>query len=88
VIGTGLMVQKPNVTRLLDRLTEVGLVERFRPEDDRRVVKVRLTRAGTDLVEKVHGPLVEHNRELLRSIPQGDLKRLAQLLGRALDAVR
>jgi len=86
-IGSGLMVRGPDVTRLVDRLERAGLVERFRPGDDRRVVKVRLTRRGTALAEKVHAPLVQHNRDLLGRISQTDLEQLARLLGRALDAL-
>jgi len=42
MLGLGL----PNVTGLVDRLEEHGLVERRRDPDDRRVVHVTLTAAG------------------------------------------
>jgi DNA-binding MarR family transcriptional regulator len=86
-VGAGLMFRGPDVTRLVDRLEKAGLVDRFRAPGDRRVVRVRLTRAGTALVEKVHDPLVEHNRELFARMSERDLERLARLLARALDAL-
>ncbi|GIF46798.1 DNA-binding MarR family transcriptional regulator [Asanoa ferruginea] len=39
--------------RMCDRLVRKGLVDRSRSASDRRVVKVRLSAAGRDLVEKV-----------------------------------
>ena len=41
-------VSLPNVTGLIDRMVERGLVERLRDESDRRVVAVRPTDAGRE----------------------------------------
>jgi DNA-binding MarR family transcriptional regulator len=87
-IGSRLMVKSIDVSRLVDRLERNGLVERFRLTEDRRVVRVRLTRDGVDRVEKVHPPLVQHNIDLLAAIPKSDLKQLATLLERTLAAVQ
>jgi DNA-binding MarR family transcriptional regulator len=50
-IGARLITHDPDVTRLLDRLEKRGLVERTRGDSDRRVVMVRITPAGSALVE-------------------------------------
>ena len=42
-----------NATGIVDRMEERGLVERVRVPDDRRVVLVRPTQAGLDLVDEV-----------------------------------
>jgi len=42
-----------NATGIIDRMEERGLVERVRVPDDRRVVLVRPTQAGLDLVDEV-----------------------------------
>ncbi|WP_299454855.1 MarR family transcriptional regulator [uncultured Microscilla sp.] len=48
------MVEKsPNATRLCDKLVEKQLVERARSEEDRRVVHLRITKAGLDLLVKI-----------------------------------
>ena len=47
ILGLGL----PNVTGLVDRLEERGLVERRRDPDDRRVVHVHLTDLGRGIPE-------------------------------------
>ena len=51
VLGMGL----PNVTGLVDRLEERGLVERLRDPDDRRVVRVHLTEAGGRIPDGMEG---------------------------------
>lgn len=46
-------VSLSNATGLIDRMEERGLIERTRDTDDRRVVLVRLTPAGTELLEEI-----------------------------------
>lgn len=43
----------PNLTGIVDRMAERGLVERLRDDDDRRVVVVRATPAGRLAVEEI-----------------------------------
>jgi|SRR3954447_4437908 len=46
-------VSMPNVTGIVERMVERGLVERARPEDDRRVVEVRITAAGRATLDEI-----------------------------------
>jgi DNA-binding MarR family transcriptional regulator len=46
-------VSLPNVTGIIDRMVEHGLVERGRDDDDRRVVTVAPTAAGRAAVEEI-----------------------------------
>ncbi|WP_233412978.1 MarR family winged helix-turn-helix transcriptional regulator [Nucisporomicrobium flavum] len=52
-IAEELRVNPSTGTRMLDRLIRKGLVRRTRSMSDRRVVRVRLTPAGHDIVEQV-----------------------------------
>jgi DNA-binding MarR family transcriptional regulator len=45
-------VSMSSATGIIDRMEERGLVERMRVPDDRRVVLVRLTATGADLVDQ------------------------------------
>ncbi len=48
------MVEKsPNTTRLMDKLIDKELISRERCENDRRVVYVRITEKGLDLLAKI-----------------------------------
>jgi DNA-binding MarR family transcriptional regulator len=52
-IAEELQVNPSTGTRMLDRLIRKGLVRRGRSTADRRVVRVRLTPAGRDVVDQV-----------------------------------
>ncbi|MFN5418628.1 MAG: MarR family winged helix-turn-helix transcriptional regulator [Flavobacteriia bacterium] len=48
------MVEKsPNTTRLMDKLLEKELIERVRCEEDRRVVYVKISEKGLELLAKI-----------------------------------
>jgi DNA-binding MarR family transcriptional regulator len=79
-IGQMLVAQVPDVTRLVDRLVEQGLAERGRVEGDRRVVMVKITKAGMELLSKIDGPLLELHRMQLGHMSRGELKELNRLL--------
>ena len=49
VVGIG----TPTLTRHLDGLERAGLVRRVRERDDRRVIRVELTRAGEEAFERL-----------------------------------
>lgn len=88
-IGPRLLARIPDVSRMIDRLEKQGLLERVRGEGDRRVVRVRLTESGMDLVEKVHNPLIQHNVKLLSHLRAKDeeLERLAAALRELANAL-
>ncbi|MEP7360804.1 MAG: MarR family transcriptional regulator [Chloroflexota bacterium] len=52
-LAESLDVSLPNMTGLIDRMVENGLVERGRDDDDRRVVTVSTTAAGRAQVEEI-----------------------------------
>lgn len=84
-LRTRMFVRGPDVTRLVDRLLKSGLVERFRDDADRRVVRVRLTDAGMTIVERIHGPLVASNHDLFAPMSEKDVEQLTKLASEVLD---
>src|SRR3954466_2159331 len=56
-IGEHLLNRVPDITRLLDRLEQAGLIWRERCVSDRRVVRTHLSEAGKAKVEEVRTPL-------------------------------
>ncbi len=72
-----------NITGIVDRLTERGLVERRAADGDRRVKLVALTEAGDRLQAELTRRRAEPPPELA-SLPQADLRKLRQILDRAL----
>ena len=66
-IAEELNVNPSTGTRMTDRLAGKGLVRRVRSTDDRRVVQLRLTRAGHDIVESV---MAKRRAELERIVAE------------------
>src|SRR3954471_15013530 len=52
-----LISRAPDVTRMIDRLEERGLVVRERSTGDRRIVRVSITDAGVELLTRIAEPL-------------------------------
>lgn len=53
-IKDGLLEKAPNATRLADKLLKKNLIERKGSETDRRVVYVKITQPGLDLMEGIN----------------------------------
>ncbi len=76
-LASRLVSRAPDITRLLDKLEERGLVERERPPDNRRVVLIGLTDRGRELLSTLDEQVRAcHTRQLGHLGPQ----QLAQLV--------
>ncbi len=75
-----LVNRMPDVTRLLDRMEEAGLVRRERSLADRRYVPTVLTEQGLALVNKMDGPVIESHRSHLGHLSPGKLHSLIEIL--------
>lgn len=84
-VGGRLVTAMPDVTRLLDRMEDTGLIVRQRSTTDRRVVSTKLTKKGLDLVGKLDGTVVEIHQKQFRNVDRRSLKTLIALLGEIRD---
>jgi DNA-binding MarR family transcriptional regulator len=75
-----LISQVPDVTRLLDRLEDSGLIERERSTTDRRQVSTTITPAGLTLLRKLDEPVAEIQKRYLGHLSEKQLKTLSELL--------
>ncbi len=79
-LGNKLISRAPDMTRLLDRLEERGLVHRERRSENRRVVEVGISAAGLKLLAELATPVRDcHNRQL-GHLAEKDLQQLVKLL--------
>ena len=70
----------PDVTRLIDRLENSGLVERNRSDDDRRMSITRITKEGLELIDKIKvgEDLVQHFAERISLQDRRELSRICE----------
>lgn len=82
-----MIAQVPDVTRLLDRLEESGLVDRERSTSDRRQVATRVTAKGLALLAELDEPVLAMHARLLGHMSGSQLKTLIELLTIARERV-
>ena len=79
-IGERMITHDPDVTRLMNRLEDRGLVQRTRARRDRRVICGKISAAGLKLLREMDGPVDKRNREMLSHVGHEKLKQLIDLL--------
>jgi MarR family transcriptional regulator, 2-MHQ and catechol-resistance regulon repressor len=78
------MIEKsPNTTRLMDKLIEKDLIERKRCEEDRRIVYVKISEKGLDLLSKIDINFKD-NFEFAEKMTEEE----AEILSKLLDKLR
>lgn len=82
-IGGRMITKVPDITRLLDRLESRHLVSRARTEEDRRVVRARITSAGTAVVNALDTPLDSFHVQQLQHLSETEMRELNTLLRKA-----
>lgn len=82
-IAERMVYRVPDITRLVDRLEAAGLVERARIAEDRRVVLVRITPAGRDVLATLDAPVLELHRAQFAHFTRKELLELIRLLNKA-----
>lgn len=79
-LASRLVSRAPDITRLLDKLEQRGLIGRDRPADNRRVVRVGITAAGIALLTKMRDPIRDCHERQLGHLSRKDLDALIALL--------
>jgi len=83
-IAERMVENTPGITRLIDRLEAVHLVERERSTEDRRAVFCRVTKKGLIVLAGLDDAVDAANDAALAMLPERSKKELVRLL----DAVR
>ena len=79
-IANRMITRDPDVTRLLDRLENRGLISRCREVKDRRTVRARITPGGLRLLARLDEPVRTAHRKQLGHLGRERLRNLTELL--------
>jgi DNA-binding MarR family transcriptional regulator len=82
-LGKKMMALKPNVTVFVEKLIELGFVERVYSETDRRVISIRLTESGHECIDRHIIQMKEYFKDLLSLYDDRDLGLLKNTLDNA-----
>lgn len=79
-IAERMITRDPDITRLMDRLGRVGLVQRKRGSEDRRIVVAQITAKGLELLKQLDPIMQEFLESLLGHMGNKRLRSLLSLL--------
>lgn len=83
-----LRVRPSTITKMLQRLTEAGFVERRRDSQDQRVLRVYLTEAGYEIQERMRHVWEQMEQEALEGFSPQECVLLRRFLVRIRDNFR
>lgn len=72
-----MLERSPNATRLMDKLCAKNYIERLPSEQDRRVVKIAITKDGLDLLASIPK---NPNKDLIINLTEDEAEQLSDLL--------
>jgi DNA-binding MarR family transcriptional regulator len=81
-VGERLIRRVPDVTRLLDRMEDTGLIARRRADADRRYVTTHISKQGLDLLAKVDEEICRIHQEQLGHVDRKSLRTLIGVLAK------
>jgi len=78
-----MLTRMPDMTRLLDRLEDAGLVARARQDEDRRMVRSRISSAGLQLLAELDNVTQDEEKRRFSHLNDQQLRTLIDLLALA-----
>ena len=82
-LSANAQVAMPSMTEMIDKLEERGLAERHRDQNDRRVVRVRLTEKGKELRKEFMQKRYNDSKKMFGMLSSEELDELIFSLKRA-----
>jgi DNA-binding MarR family transcriptional regulator len=87
-LGRRLVVNKADMTGIIDRLEKAGLVGREDHPKDRRINIIKITRKGRGMIDKVEPGYFKGVKQLMSGMPKGDMKTIMKSMEKIRENVR
>lgn len=84
-LSAKLNVSNPMVTQAVNSLEGAGLVERIGDPHDRRVVRIKVTEKGEEVISQVSEQILADIQGLVSYLGEADARELVRLLDKASD---
>lgn len=82
-LAAKLVSRAPDITRLLDKLKERGLIDRERRAENRRVVRIGITDAGILVLDELAAEVRDCHMRQLSHLRASEMRTLVELLRKA-----
>ena len=86
LVARQMVTRAPDITRLLDRLAKLGLIERNRSSDDRRVRLAQLTPEGEALLAQLDAPVLEMHKRQFEHMSRDEIVKANAIIARLRSA--
>lgn len=86
-LATMMNLKPSTVTRLLDRMENNGLSERYTNPDSKREIIIKLTEKGNKKIEKLLPYGDKFNNDLVKDISQDELEIFQRVMDKMLDNI-
>jgi DNA-binding MarR family transcriptional regulator len=86
-LAKALMMPKPQLTRLVDSLVRLDLVERRMNTADRRVITLVLTDKGKGILKEMRLRMQKNTKQILIGLTPEDLKKMSAALDSLQDTL-
>jgi MarR family transcriptional regulator, transcriptional regulator for hemolysin len=86
-VAAAVGIEGPTLTHHLDAMEKAGLIERTRAPDDRRAVRVELTKAGEELFLELAKAAIAFDQRVREGIPDKDVDTVRRVLARLRENV-
>jgi DNA-binding MarR family transcriptional regulator len=87
-LGRRLVVNKADMTGIIDRLEKAGLVGREDHPKDRRINIIKITRKGRDIVNRLEPGYFTGVKKVMSGISQNDMKTIMKGMEKIRENVR
>ena len=82
-----MLTRMPDVTRLLDRMEESGLIDRTRETSDRRMVMTRITAKGKRLLDELEDDVAREHERAFAALTKEQMRTLIAHLAAVREAL-
>lgn len=79
-LASNLHIKAPSVTASLQKMEQKGLIERKIDEDDKRIIRIEITRKGEELLTRLHGMSSEMQEMLCKGMTEEEIETYKRLL--------
>lgn len=87
-LANSLKVTTAAMTGIVDRLKGEGYIKRLNDPKDRRIVRVKLTQKGHDLIEKIKKHRAEMIIEMFSKVSQADREEYLRILTSIMERLK
>lgn len=86
-VAERLVLAPSSASRLVDKLAELGLIERADVPGDRRKARLRLTSRGSEIAESAQELIAVGVQQMFRGLPTADFDAAVAILSKLIDHV-